>query len=205
MNATYETVARGHYNSTVAQWTEYCDRDDVLILDTETTGLGSTSEVVEMAILDTLGCLRFSHRFMPQVPIERGASEIHGLTLETLRESGARSFPNYAYALKGILDASKVILGWNVQFDRRLLWQTMQVWNTPQSQIPGAGLVWHDLLADHRRCMPGPHSLTAAVTHLNDALVAAGTPTDILPDISQAHGAAADCGTRAAPAPTYPR
>ena len=194
MADAYETIAQSHYASTVDQWTEYCDREDVLILDTETTGLGGSAEVVDLALLDTSGCLRFSQRFMPQGPIDPVASEIHGLTLDTLRESGARSYPYHAAAVKETLDSSKIILGWNVQFDRRMLWQTIKVWGIPQAEIPAPGLVWHDLLADHRRCMAGPHTLTAAVTHLNEALIADGIPADILPDITQAHGAAADCG-----------
>ena len=39
----------------VHDWPQLLDRGDVLILDTETTGLGRESEVIEVALINTRG------------------------------------------------------------------------------------------------------------------------------------------------------
>lgn len=43
------------------------NRTDVLILDTETTGLGHTAELVELAIVDTTGKVLFDELVKPAV------------------------------------------------------------------------------------------------------------------------------------------
>ena len=45
--------------SPLEQWAIWLDRPDVLIIDTETTGLGNKAEVIEVAVLDTTGAIRF--------------------------------------------------------------------------------------------------------------------------------------------------
>lgn len=76
-----------------ATWAELLDRLDVLIIDTETTGLGERAEVIEVAALDTTGALRFHALSLPEKPIPRDASGIHGLTRRKLRAEGARPWP----------------------------------------------------------------------------------------------------------------
>ena len=69
---------------------ELLNRQDVLILDTETTGLGKAAEVVEIAIVDTTGATRLNTVVMPVGRINSEASDIHGLTRKKLRELKAR-------------------------------------------------------------------------------------------------------------------
>ena len=52
------------------------NREDVLILDTETTGLNENAEIV--AIVDTTGTTRYSAPIMPKGRIP--SADIHGLT-----------------------------------------------------------------------------------------------------------------------------
>ena len=56
------------------------DRDDVLLVDTETTGLSDKAEVIEIAAIDTVGNLRLSVLSMPEGRISSGASRVNGLT-----------------------------------------------------------------------------------------------------------------------------
>ena len=39
--------------STIVPWDELVEREDVLILDTETTGSGERAEIIEIALIDT--------------------------------------------------------------------------------------------------------------------------------------------------------
>ena len=66
---------------------ELLNRQDFLILDIETTGLGKGAEVVEIAVVDTTGATLLSTVVMPVWRINSEASDIHGLT--RARSSGS--------------------------------------------------------------------------------------------------------------------
>ena len=72
--------ARSGNRKRTADWPALLDRDDVLVVDTETTGLGGTAEVVEVGVVDTTGKVRLHVLSMPQSRMPREASAIHGLT-----------------------------------------------------------------------------------------------------------------------------
>ena len=42
------------------EWSELLDRQDVLIFDTETTGNGERAELLEIAVIDTTGRVRYN-------------------------------------------------------------------------------------------------------------------------------------------------
>ena len=60
--------------------------DDWAILDSETTGLGATDEIIQLAIIDLLGTARFDSLIRPSqrdsVPAE--ATAIHGISMDML-------------------------------------------------------------------------------------------------------------------------
>ena len=56
------------------------NRTDVLILDTETTGLGLEAEIIEIAVIDTAGAVLVDTVSLPQDDVPKAASGIHGLT-----------------------------------------------------------------------------------------------------------------------------
>ena len=65
---------------TILPWDELLDREDVLILDTETTGRGERAEIIEIALIDTLGNERFLSLCRPENPIPITAMRIHKIT-----------------------------------------------------------------------------------------------------------------------------
>ena len=107
-------------------WGALLDRSDVLILDTETTGLGNRSEVVEVALVDTRGEVRLARLIMPIGRISRQASEIHGLTRTLLKELGAKPWPEVVPEYEALLRTAHTVLVWNAEFDARLISQTVQ-------------------------------------------------------------------------------
>ena len=68
------------------------NRSDVLILDSETTGLGGTAELVELAIIDTTGKVLFDELIKPTVSVPLDASRIHGITDSVLRKARANTW-----------------------------------------------------------------------------------------------------------------
>ena len=72
-------------------WKSLLDRRDVLIIDTETTGIDDNAELVEISIINTTGATVYNELVMPQGHIPHAATRIHGLTREKLE--GARALP----------------------------------------------------------------------------------------------------------------
>lgn len=160
------------------QWEAMLMRRDVLIVDTETTGLDGRAEIVEIAIMDTTGALCHEALTMPTCPIPREATDIHGLTRAALQREGARPWPEIHADVMAILRRAKIILAWNAPFDSRLIRQTAAVHGLTVPDLP-----WLDLLADYRIIRPGGrHRLT-------DAAACEGA------EAGTAHRALGDCRT----------
>ena len=120
-------------------WAGLLNRPDVLILDTETTGVSNRSEVVDIALIDTCGHVVYEGLVLPQGRIPRAASDVHGLTRERLKSLGAKPWPELHASVATALRRAAVLLAYNLQFDIRLLNQTAERCNMPAGQPPGGG------------------------------------------------------------------
>lgn len=102
------------------------DREDVLILDTETTGMGA-AEVIEVAVIDTKGTVLVDTLVRPKATrMNPYAQRVHGITFPMLAD--APTWPEVFPSLAERLDRATV-LAWNAPFDRRMLEQTSAVWS----------------------------------------------------------------------------
>jgi DNA polymerase-3 subunit epsilon len=163
-----------------AGWSDLLDRADVLILDTETTGFGDKAEVLEVAILDTTGAVRFESLSMPEGEIPSAASHIHGLTKEELEREKAPAWPDIHGEVSRLLANASVVLAWNASYDRRMLNRTAE-----RHRLTWPDITWRDLLGEYKNLRPGEdkNSLSAVAKRLG---VKSGT----------AHRAKGDCQIR---------
>lgn len=158
-------------------WLGLLDRDDVLILDTETTGLDDRAEVVEVAVVDTAGDLRFDSLVTPVGPISPDVSAFHGITRSLLEETGAPAWPEVHGELNALLAGACAVLAWNAPFDQRMLRQTAN-----RHGLGWSAIAWRDLCAEDKRARPyGSHRLV-------DVAVREGVYRE-----GPAHRAQADC------------
>jgi hypothetical protein len=91
------------------------NRDDVLILDTETNGVGQHSEVIEVSVINTKGEVLLDTLLKPKtMTMNPFAERVHGINLKMLRDAPGWSevFPQLAE----IADR-RTILAWNASFD----------------------------------------------------------------------------------------
>ena len=90
-------------------------------LDTETTGLGPTAEIVEIAIVDTDGSLLFESLVKPRGAMDPEAQRVHKIAPEMLQEAPGwvDIWPQVETALAG-----RTIGVYNVDFDLRLMKQS---------------------------------------------------------------------------------
>ncbi|MER3008314.1 3'-5' exonuclease [Serratia nematodiphila] len=100
-------------------------RENCLILDTETTGLGEDAEIVEVTIIDTAGRVLLNTLVKPRSVIPASATAIHGITNEMV--ATAPSWPHVCRSLYDIISGRKVVI-YNSDFDTRILDQTNDDW-----------------------------------------------------------------------------
>ncbi|WP_349648863.1 exonuclease domain-containing protein [Candidatus Parabeggiatoa sp. HSG14] len=96
------------------------DRKPVF-LDTETTGLYNTDEVIEIAVIDYDGTIIIDTLIKPTIKIPYQATQVHGISNEMVEFKP--SFTDIWYTLSKILE-NRPIVGHNLSFDLRLIKQT---------------------------------------------------------------------------------
>ena len=102
----------------------WLNRGDILILDTETTGLNAAAEVIEIAIVDTTGRLVLSELSMPIGDIPPQASAVNGLNRDVLIHELAREWRDIHDDVADALREASYVIAWNANFDERMLRQT---------------------------------------------------------------------------------
>lgn len=102
------------------------ERDDILILDTETTSAGKGAEVIELSVINTKGEVLLDTLIKPKVQkMNPFAQRVHGISLSMLQS--APTWPEILPQLSEHADR-RTVLAWNAPFDRGMLQQTSEVW-----------------------------------------------------------------------------
>lgn len=92
------------------------------ILDTETTGIGSEDEIVQLGIIGANEEVIYNTFFNPKTPIGAKAEEVHGISMSQV--SSCPSFGQEAERVTNILKMCRPLVIYNAPFDLKLLKQT---------------------------------------------------------------------------------
>lgn len=101
---------------------------DVVYLDTETTGLGSTDQIIDIAVIDGQDRVLLDTLVRPTCPIPAASSAIHGLYVHHL--AGAPTWADVYHALLPVLDGRRVVI-YNADYDSRMLDQCCRMARVP--------------------------------------------------------------------------
>lgn len=127
-----------------------------IYLDTETTGLDGTAEIIEVAAIDFQGNHLLDTLVRPQGTIPRDAEAIHGISNEMV--SGAPHWPEVYAALAELLARSQVVV-YNAGFDFRMVNQMNRRhgiaecstgWQCAMQRYSGFAGVWHARYGNYR-------------------------------------------------------
>jgi DNA polymerase-3 subunit epsilon len=100
--------------------------DNWIVLDTETTGLGEDSEIVEISIIDgKSGMTLFDTLVKPLNPVPDEAFAIHGISNDMLLH--APRWPDIHEQIAAILKDKTCVI-YNAQYDVRLIKQTSELY-----------------------------------------------------------------------------
>jgi DNA polymerase-3 subunit epsilon len=103
-------------------------KENIIYLDTETTGIDRNAEIVEIAIIDREGNSLFQSLVRPSIPIPQEASKIHGITDEMVQTS--LSWPALWPSVRPYL-LGRSIAGYNIDYDLRLMQQSYERYRLP--------------------------------------------------------------------------
>ncbi len=177
-----------HYNPShrrqAIQWAQNLLARNFYVLDTETTGLGERDEIIQIGIVDGGGNAVLDQLIKPSIPIPAGAARVHGITDDDVINSPI--FSSLYIKLSSLL-AGETVIAYNMDFDWRMLQQTVARYRLPDIRIgkrdcamkqyakfkgkrsgQGRGYVWHKLtsaLAQERIAVGDAHNA------LGDALM----------------------------------
>ncbi|GIV66093.1 MAG: DNA polymerase III subunit epsilon [Bellilinea sp.] len=105
-----------------------------VFIDTETTGLDKTAEIVEIAVIDDDGSTLFESFVKPFKPIPPDLTAIHGIDNQMVAK--APTFPVVWANLRGLLLNRKIAV-YNAEFDLRMMRQSYEIYK----------LVWKERFA----------------------------------------------------------
>ena len=154
-----------HYNPShrrqAIQWAQNLLARNFYVLDTETTGLGERDEIIQIGIVDAGGNAVLDQLIRPSIPIPPGAARVHGITDDDVINSPI--FSSLYIKLSSLL-AGETVIAYNMDFDWRMLQQTVARYRLPDIRIgkrdcamkqyakfkgrrsgQGRGYVWHKL------------------------------------------------------------
>ncbi len=97
-------------------------------MDTETTGLERTDEIVEISIVDDDGSILLETLVKPSHPIPFSAMQIHGISNEEVQNE--RPWPVVWPQVRSIL-FGRLIVFYNQEFDLRMMQQSHARYNLP--------------------------------------------------------------------------
>ena len=148
---------RARARQAAVSWARTIARDrNILYLDTETTGLDGTAEIIEIAVLDTSGRVLLDTLVRPQGPIPAEARAVHGISDAMV--AGAPEWADVYVELSAILHERSVVV-YNAEFDLRLVQQMNQRhginaghrgWHCAMQQYAGFAGVWHERYGNFR-------------------------------------------------------
>ena len=98
-----------------------------VILDTETTGLGTDAQIIQIGVLDGMGNVLLDNVLVkPTKPIPADATAVHHITNAMVRD--APSFTDVMPHLHKVVEG-KLLVIYNAQYDMRLLVQSGKAHN----------------------------------------------------------------------------
>ena len=112
---------RGHNRNKVIDRAQKALQKNIVVLDTETTGLGPGAEIIEISCVGRDGEILLDTMVQPTQPIEPETQEVNGILQQDLADWPPMEI--VMDRLEPILAAADVVASYNLAFDHRLLQQ----------------------------------------------------------------------------------
>lgn len=112
-----------------------------IILDTETTGLGSDARVCQIAIIDLSGNVLLDTLVNPECEIPQEATNIHGITSDMVADAPKLTDVLFSYDLE-LKTRDRSFIVYNFEYDNRVISQHLK--QVKSNFEFGLGSAWED-------------------------------------------------------------
>lgn len=129
--AINDTLDRLAEKAEAAKWAEDLLKGEFVIFDTETTGLNSWDEIIQIGVIDQDGNTVFESLIKPTKPITN--AQYHGITDEMVND--APPFSAVYQRIKEALDG-KIVVAYNFEYDNRVLQQNIAKYGPEYAMQP---------------------------------------------------------------------
>ena len=101
-------------------------KNGALFLDTETTGVDSSAEIIEIAVINNEGWPVYESLIHPKVPITPKLTALHGISNDMVAEAPQFSevYADLCQKLEG-----RLIVAYGADFDARMIRQTCELYD----------------------------------------------------------------------------
>jgi len=100
--------------------------NQLVILDTETTGLTSTDQVLQIGVIDGAGNVMINNQLIrPTCEISPEAQAVHGISMEMVQN--APTLDEFTPTLREVFRDKRKIVIYNANFDIRLIAQSLNI------------------------------------------------------------------------------
>lgn len=121
------------------------------ILDTETTGLSSDSQIVQLSVIDMNGKTLINEKFCPTCEISESASRVNGFSKESL--AFEPRFDEVWKEILPVLAEHQPVVAYNSDFDKRMVKQTCEAFGLEEPSLKWECAM--HLVADYRQSSSG--------------------------------------------------
>ena len=144
--------APSHAQALIERFLDWATDPRLAVLDTETTGLGSGEQVIEIGMVDAYGRTLMNQRVRPTFPVPAEATAIHGITDDDLKD--CPTFDQVWPRLWELLQSHNVVV-YNAGFDFERIVDTMDAtmpgWYQGEEGPSELLRAWNTLIPPMRR------------------------------------------------------
>lgn len=107
-------------HNAAAGWAKWLLEQEFIIVDTETSGLNNSAEIVQIGVLSKAGDSLIDTLLKPANPIPLEASRVHGIT-----DARCQNAPDFGAIYDDLLAAltGVTVVAYNAAFDAKMIWR----------------------------------------------------------------------------------
>jgi len=118
---------------------EIVERNNFVVLDTETTGLKRPCEIIDISIIDCSGTVLLNTLLKPRVAISPFIADLTGITNEMV--AGQRTWPGARQEVLDIIEGRDILV-YNATFDRHMMHCSDDMWELPKREYKSDVTNW---------------------------------------------------------------
>lgn len=135
------------------------NNSDIIVIDTETTGLSPYDEILQLSIIDGNGTTLLNELYKPLIHTEwKEAEKVNGITFDMVKNK--KYISEDVDRIVSIISKAKMIVGSNISFDLNMLMSNLSIFTSiKKCQIFDVYRNYKDLASENKLPVLSKHTL----------------------------------------------